>query len=332
MWHVNAGNLRRWGPERPGIRIMYYTNSVHVEGVRVAFLLWYLASILLANSSSSGARPIKSVGSSMSASAIATARQVSHRRRKLASESATAGRGTAHLQIYLSTQLREDMGSSNDIRFAQPDDAADMLEILRADQLTRCGKRDLDQQHRQGLKQMLEDITSGISVDRPFPRPSHCLVLPGAGFCAYRRYHPNGPGFYISMLMVSPDHRRKGVGTSLVKHLLRTVSRDECADVHLSAVDAEAMEFWSTFGFKAHGEGHRGICGTWMCRGAQDGEAVNGMMSGGDSVVTQKAAWDGWLRSHGNQEMESSRPLMPPPPPPPPLAPIYAQAPRGMWP
>ena len=67
------------------------------------------------------------------------------------------------------------------------------------------------------------------------------------------QYHPSEPHWYLSLIGVRTEHRGKGIGSILLKHILDTCDQTN-TPAHLEATNQRNVKFYEKHGFELIGK------------------------------------------------------------------------------
>ena len=144
-----------------------------------------------------------------------------------------------------------------DIRFAQPEDVAGILNLLKqVGRVHHVGRPDIFRSNAQkyGASQVLAMLDS--SKTPIFVAESNGKVL-GYGFCIFKE-HKNDPviadhtELYIDDLCVDENCRGKGIGKAIYQEILRYAKNRKCYNVTLNvwSCNESAMAFYKSLGMQ----------------------------------------------------------------------------------
>ena len=144
-----------------------------------------------------------------------------------------------------------------DIRFAQPEDVAGILNLLKqVGRVHHVGRPDIFRSNAQkyGASQVLAMLDS--SKTPIFVAESNGKVL-GYGFCIFKE-HKNDPviadhtELYIDDLCVDESCRGKGIGKAIYQEILRYAKNRKCYNVTLNvwSCNESAMAFYKSLGMQ----------------------------------------------------------------------------------
>ena len=144
-----------------------------------------------------------------------------------------------------------------EIRFAQPQDVAGILALLRqVGRVHHNGRPDLFRPTAQkyGASQILAMLESGATPI--FVAVEDNAVL-GYGFCMFKKYELDPvicdhTELYIDDLCVDENHRGKGIGKAIYQEILRYAKMRRCYNVTLNvwSCNPGAMKFYEFLGLK----------------------------------------------------------------------------------
>lgn len=144
-----------------------------------------------------------------------------------------------------------------EIRFAQPQDVAGILSLLRqVGRVHHQGRPDLFRSTAQkyGASQILSMLESGTTPI--FVAVEEGKVL-GYGFCMFKKYEldpviNDHTSLYIDDLCVDENHRGQGIGKAIYQEILRYAKMRRCYNVTLNvwSCNPGAMKFYESLGLK----------------------------------------------------------------------------------
>ena len=106
---------------------------------------------------------------------------------------------------------------------------------------------------RSPIGEVLYDIVvNGNAKKRPFPDPTHCLVVPGVCYLAFTTDplddDPKTCQYNICGVYTAPAHRRRGIASALVRKVIRYSKKAGRPGVQCMAEPGTAP-FWNAAGF-----------------------------------------------------------------------------------
>lgn len=97
-------------------------------------------------------------------------------------------------------------------------------------------------------------VVNGNLIKRPFPDPTHCLVIPGICYLAFTTDplddDPATCQYNICNVYTAPSHRRRGFASTLVRKVIRYAKKSGRPGVQCMAEPGTDL-FWEAAGFHA---------------------------------------------------------------------------------
>jgi len=81
------------------------------------------------------------------------------------------------------------------------------------------------------------------------------VVTAGAEIIGYAQVEPKSEALYLRMLLLAPEHQKKGVGTSILRRVLSVASEQRLGvELQVFKINESAKRFYERHGFRVVGE------------------------------------------------------------------------------